>query len=164
MDSAPHQRFLEQLAPHEPALWRLAGLHARGRGDREDLYQELVLQLWRSFGNFRGESSYSTFVYRVALNTALAWNRKARSLTPTLSLEDLPDTEDSRTDDSTQVRELLATAIQKLAPLDRSVIGLALEGLSYEEIASITGLSVSNVGTRLSRNKSHLRSILEDKQ
>lgn len=161
MDSPSHQRFLELLGPHEPALWRLAGVHARGLVDREDLYQELVLQLWRSFSSFRAESSYSTFLYRVALNTALAWNRKARNTSRPLSLEDLPDTEDRRAHDSSHEHERLARAIQQLAPLDRAVISLALEDLSYEEIATITGLSISNVGTRLSRSRAHLRSILE---
>lgn len=162
MEPTPHQRFLELLAPHEPALWRLTGVHARGWVDREDLYQELVLQLWRSFERFRGDSSYSTFLYRVALNTALAWNRKARNAGRPLSLDDLPDTEDRRADESSHEHERLTHAIQQLAPLDRAVISLALEDLSYEEIATITGLSISSVGTRLSRSRAHLRSSLED--
>lgn len=162
MEPPHHQRFLELLAPHEPALWRLAGVHARGGGDREDLYQELVLQLWRSFERFRGESSYSTFLYRVALNTALAWSRKARNTSRPVSLEVLPDTEDRRAHESSDAYERLTRAIQQLTPLDRAVVSLALEDLSYEEIATITGLSISNVGTRLSRSRAHLRSILED--
>ena len=115
-----------------------------------DLYQEMLLQLWLSIPYFRGQCKDSTWIYRVALNTAVTWRRKERKHTG-VPLETEPP---ARCADE-RLEELYA-AIRQLKPIDRTLMLLHLDGYSYQEIAEITGLSTSNVGVRLLRCKDRL--------
>lgn len=154
------QRFLQALRPHRGAIAKVAALYARGAADREDLEAEVVLQLWRSFEGFRGEAAFSTFLYRVALNTALMWARRAGS-GPRVDGDVRPEelgAEAAERDDE-DVRRLYA-AIRALPPVDRALVLLALEGRSHREIAEVTGLTTDNVGVRLSRCRARLRERL----
>ena len=156
-DQDRQQRFLEALRPHRGALRKVANLYARDAADREDLEAEVVLQLWRSFEGFRGDAAFSTFLYRVALNTALMWSRRAGSgprVDREVAVEELGTVADERDDED--VRRLYA-AIRALRPVDRALVLLALEGRSHREIAEVTGLSTDNVGVRLSRCRARLR-------
>lgn len=121
--------------------------------DRADLLQEMLLQLWRSIPQFKGHCKESTWVYRVAFYTALQWNRKNRChRTEPLDEGQLAATaspEDPRL-------EQIYRAIRQLKTIDRTLVLLALEQHSYQEISEITGLTVSNVGVRLKRAKDSL--------
>lgn len=153
--------FLTHVRPHQGTIRRMAALYARGGSERDDLVAEILLQLWRSFERFRGEASFSTFLYRVALNTALLWTRRRASapqVDERVAVEDLGRTP-TRSFDDEDVRRLYA-AIRELAPLDRALVLLALDENSHREIAAITGLSVDNVGVRLSRSRARLRKSL----
>lgn len=157
-DPRRQDRFLELVRPHHGALRKVAALYAHDAGDREDLLAEITLQLWSSFERFRGEAAFSTFLYRVALNTALLWARRAASgprLDASVAVEQLGDDERSGADDE-DVRRLYA-AIRELKPIDRALVLLALEERSHGEIAEVTGLSTENVGVRLSRSRARLR-------
>ena len=117
----------------------------------EDLHQEILLQLWRGLASFRGDSAPGTWLYRVALNTALTWRRRAGrdaradSASGRLSAE----TAGAQRSEAAILEELLAS----LGPMDRSVLLLYLEGLSYQEIGAVTGLSAGAVGVRIHRIK-----------
>lgn len=162
-DDADRQaRFLSLVDGYQGALRKLVACHAAGTADREDLFQEILLQLWRAFDSFRGEAAFSTFLYRVALNTALMGRRQRQRRAPSgdeTPVDSLPAPTGSSPDDD-EVEQLYA-AIRGLGALDRAVLLLVLEERSHAEIAAITGLSVGNVGVRLVRARRRLRRMLE---
>jgi RNA polymerase sigma-70 factor (ECF subfamily) len=129
--------------------------------DREDVFQEMMFQLWRSFPAFKSKSKFSTWMYRVCMNTALTFRKRQRPAT-----ERLEDThyQISQTEDSGQERmQVVFAAIATLPQLDKAIITLYLDELSYEEIAEITGLSRSNVSVRIFRIKQQLEKIVRTK-
>ena len=133
--------------------------------DREDLFQEIVLQLWKSYPDFQGKSKISTWIYRIALNTIFTRKRKEKTLPIRELLSDnfreIPDPADdhqARLEESTRA---LYEAIQQLSETDRAVILLYLEEHSYEEISTILEMSKTNVSTRINRIKSKLEKLLK---
>jgi RNA polymerase sigma factor (sigma-70 family) len=152
-------------------IYRMCCAYERDREDRQDLFQMIFLNIWKGLKSFRGESTLETWVYRVAVNTALVHARRQRRIRSTmLPLEnfdfvraaDEPDP-GSELAEKEQVRRLYK-AINALPALNRVIVSLALEGLRYQDIASITGLSADNVGVRLNRIKKELADSLEDKR
>ncbi len=158
------QHFVELIEKHQAILHRIGSVYANHPQDRQDLFQEMVLQLWRSFSSFRGQSSFTTWMYRVALNTALLQRRKA-SRRPDLTqggetqIASIPAAANPQQDGV----DLLHHCIRELPTLDRAIVLLHLEERSYDEIAEITGLSKGNVSVRLVRLKERLRSLLVEK-
>jgi len=131
-----------------------------GQADREDLFQEIIYKVLRSFGKFRHESSFTTWLYRISVNTAITYTRqKKRSPNTSGELPDFSEPE-SGTRDEEDIRQLYR-AIDKLSRIEKGIILLYLEERSYEEIAEITGFSVSNVSVRIHRIKKKLKSIFE---
>lgn len=155
------------LAQHAPVLHHVTNGFAAG-ADRHDLMQELLLAMWRAVPAFRGGAQASTFVYRVVHNTALTWRRTQRnyqarllrfeSLAATELATGLGATRESR---EREALEHIYAAVRELPPLDRSLILLHLDGVSYADIGGIHGLSESNVGARLTRLKQKLTTALE---
>lgn len=156
------------LRDHAGILHHVANAFATG-ADRHDLMQELMLALWRAIPAFRAASLPSTFIYRVTHNAALTWKRAERGYRRRLEtfeeLQTAPietaDTSDA--DAPTEELELLYSAIRALEPLDRSLVLLQLDSVSYAQIADIHGLSESNVGVRLNRIKQKLTAIIQEK-
>lgn len=145
-----HERFEEQIAAHRRLLLKVGHLYARTPDDRDDLVQEIALQLWRAFPRFDARLRFSTWMYRVALNVAISWSRaegvRARHVEAADDrVLDIPAPEPS--EDARRLEE----AVRALAPLDRALVVLHLEGHTHAEIAEVLGLGASNVGTRLSR-------------
>jgi RNA polymerase sigma-70 factor (ECF subfamily) len=157
-DSERDRIFGEWLAGHKGILFKVVHAYAFEHADRQDLFQEVAVQVWRSVDAFRGESAVPTWMYRVALNTALAWTRKEgrhrRGKEQIEVAEGLLTTESSAKADPRL--EWLYQQIAQLKEVDRSVALLLLDGFSYKEIAGITGLTESNVGVRINRIKSAL--------
>ena len=153
-------RFLDLVHAHQGVLRRIAALYARAPGDRQDLVQDMTLALWRSFDSFRGESAFSTFLYRVALNTAVTRVRRA-GRRPVIDgerpVEDVPARTDERDDEEI---ERLYAAIRQLGPVDRAITLMVLDERGREEIAQVTGLSAANVRVRLARARERLRKAL----
>lgn len=128
--------------------------------DREDLMQEMVYQLWRSYPRFDGRSKFSTWMYSVCLNTAITYRRKIRHRPESLSTSHYQiadEAPDSREDSIAQLYE----AIRTLSSINKAIVLLYLEEMSYEEIAALTGLSKSNVGIRLVRIRKELEAKLK---
>ena len=150
--------FSEWLASHKGILFKVVHAYALEHADRQDLFQEVVLQVWHSVDAFRGESSVPTWMYRVALNTAIAWTRKEdrhqRGKQPLEVVEGLLTTASSAGPDPRV--EWLYQQIAQLTDVDRSVALLLLDGFSYKEIAAIVGITDSNVGVKINRIKSAL--------
>lgn len=157
-DNQRDRIFNEWLAGHKGILFKVVHAYAFEHADRQDLFQEIAIQVWRSVEAFRGESSVPTWMYRVALNTAIAWTRKEdrhqRGKEPLEGAECLLTTETSAKLDPRL--EWLYQQIAQLKDVDRSVALLLLDGFSYREIAGITGLTESNVGVKINRIKSAL--------
>jgi len=158
------QKFVELIEKHQGILHRICSIYAIQAQDRQDLFQDMVLELWRSFTSFREQSSFTTWMYRVALNTALLQKRRA-SRRPDLTrggeaeIASVPVGATVPNDGL----ELLRNCIRELPTLDRAIVLLHLEGRNYDEIAEITGLSRSNVSVRLVRLKERLRRMIEEK-
>lgn len=152
------------MRDHAAILYRVAAGFAAG-ADRGDLMQELLIALWKAIPAFRGDAQPATFVYRVSHNAAMAWKRSARRHERALvDPETLGRMAAPAGPDDAQ-RELLEgvyARIRELPELDRSLVLLSLDGLSYREMAAIHGLSESNVGARLSRSKARLVQQLKE--
>lgn len=146
------------LASHKGILFKVVHAYAFEHADRQDLFQEIALQVWQSVDAFRGESSVRTWIFRVALNTAIAWTRKEdrhrRGRQPFEGWEGVLTT--SPSDRRDPRLEWLYHQIAQLKEVDRSVALLLLDGFSYKEIAAIVGISESNVGVKINRIKSAL--------
>lgn len=157
------QAFLEFLNRCQDVLRRVSRAYADSPEDREDLFQEMVYQLWRSYPSFRGESSPGTWVYRVALNTAISALRRKTRVEAPIALDEAkePGAPAARDGGSRQV-DLLYELIRKLNQVDRALVLLYLEEMSYKEIAGILGMSESQVGTRLSRIRVRLQSLARE--
>jgi RNA polymerase sigma-70 factor (ECF subfamily) len=146
-----HQRFEAIVAANHRRLMAIARSYARGEEGR-DLYQEILLQLWRGFERFEGRSHVNTWVYRVALNTAITWKRRAR---PQVVRESEANQASEATVDPNPLDEIaiLEEFIGSLDGIDRAVFLLYLEDLRYAEIASITGLTENHIGVKINRLK-----------
>ena len=163
-DSERDRIFGDWLASHKGILFKVVHAYAFEHADRQDLFQEVILQVWHSVDAFRGESSVPTWLYRVALNTAIAWTRKEgrhqRGKQPLEGVEGLLTTASSERADPRV--EWLYQQIAQLRDVDRSVALLMLDGFSYKEIASIVGITENNVGVKINRIKSALAGRAEE--
>ncbi len=158
-----HQReqedFLRLIGENEPLIKKICGVYGCTADDRMDLFQEIVLQLWKSFRSFRSDSKVSTWIYKVALNTAISYRRsEKRHLTMDRKLPEIPVTDDTGTRE--QVR-ILNSVMLRLPAIDKALIFLHLEGYSYAEIAGLSGLSETNVATKISRIRKRLATEIE---
>ena len=158
------ERFDDWTREHAAILHHVANGFAEG-ADRQDLMQELLLAVWKAIPAFRGESQVTSFLFRVTHNTALTWRRtrhnyqrrveRFEALTPSAPTDAPPDRS------GVQLEQLYA-AIRQLPPVDRSLMLLSLDGLSYREMAGVHGLTESNVGVRLNRARQKLTESLKN--
>jgi RNA polymerase sigma-70 factor (ECF subfamily) len=161
-DDAQESQFKQWLADHVGSVLKIARAYTVTPEDAQDLVQEILLQVWRSFPQFEGRSSPATWFYRVALNTALGWkrneHRRRTHHCPIVELDDPPAAGSDSAEQAAQ-RELLErlyAAIRRLPATDAALILLHLEELSYAEIAEVLGISESNVGVKLTRTRQRL--------
>ena len=152
--------YTVSILPFSGIIIKICRAYTNSQEDFEDYYQEVCLQIWKSKDNFKGQSEWSTWIYRISLNVCLTLLKKNKKTQHTSS-EYIPDVviEDSRvfTDESLN---LLYSAIKQLSELDRGVIMLYLEEKSYQEIADIIGTNANNIGVRITRIKEKLKKIL----
>ncbi|MEJ0031571.1 MAG: RNA polymerase sigma factor [Bacteroidota bacterium] len=153
------RQFSEQISNHLGILHKICRTYKKDPDDRDDLFQEIVFNAWKSFPRFEGRSKFSTWLYRVALNTALYQNRKDHFFGKKIDVEILNNISVDVKEDNT---DLLWMAINKLDELEKSIVVLYLEELPYKEISEITGLSENNVAVKLNRIKSKMKKILQD--
>ncbi|GHT11465.1 DNA-directed RNA polymerase sigma-70 factor [Bacteroidia bacterium] len=150
--------FIRMVRVNEKIIYKVCSFYVSENFPMEDLYQETVSNLWKAFPKFRNESSHSTWIYKIALNTCISGMRKENKHYQKVSLsfsEDIAFEPDSMEED---IRELYRL-IYQLKTLERAIILLWLEEKSYSEIAEITGLSLSNVATKLKRIKEKLKTM-----
>lgn len=145
---------------HMAIIYKICNLYADGE-DRNDLKQEIIYQLWKSYPSYRGEAKFQSWMYRVALNTAMLGLRAQKVKYTGLSEHEINVSEDlhEKQDEEYRVKQLYKQ-ISKLKDLDKTIIFLYLEQCSYDEIAEITGISKKNVSVRLTRIREKLRAQL----
>ena len=152
------QKFISLIKQYERVIYNVCTFYVSETSPLEDLYQEILLNLWKAFPNFRNESQTSTWIYRIALNTCISdlrRNSKFRQNLPLSFSEQIIFEQDTK---SIEIQELYSL-IYKLNKIERSIILLWLEEKSYQEIADVTGFSVANVATRLKRTKEKLKNM-----
>ncbi len=166
MEEREQKRIFEEwLARHKGVLFKVVHAYGFTPHDRDDLFQEITAQVWNSVPRFRGESNVTTWLYRVALNSALAWSRKERrhrDRTESLETNEPALRETARAKDPRL--GWLYEQIARLDHVDRSLTLLMLDGLSYREMADTLGISESHVGVKINRIKNHLKSLTKEEQ
>jgi RNA polymerase sigma-70 factor (ECF subfamily) len=151
--------FTELIEQNRGIVFKVIRLYVRHEEDERDLFQEILFQAWRSFPNFKGQSKFSTWLYRVALNTVLTFKRRPQLVTPHENLSDLKISSGEK--NQQEETEALYLAIRELNEIDRMIISLHLDGYENEEIADISGLTKNNVAVRLHRTKETLTKKLK---
>jgi len=150
--------FMELIKQNERLIHKVCNLYiVNNREDYKDLYQEIILQTWIAFPKFQNAAKVSTWLYRIALNTAISYKRSNKTGFTEIPFDDSFMLVADITHDSNDEYLLLWELIRQLPQLEKALVLLYLENNSYEEIAAIMGLTVTNIGTRLGRIKEKLR-------
>ena len=152
-------KFAEMVREHKGTIFTVCFMFSKDQDEVNDLFQEVLINLWKGIGNFKGESDIKTWIYRVSLNTCISFERKKKR--DTLPLDMDVNLYEERDDDTRQIK-MLYNRINKLGFFDRAIVLLWLENLSYDEIAAITGITVKNVSVRLFRIKEQLKKMSND--
>jgi len=169
LNPAPdEQRFLDLINGNRPRILRVCRVYAWNSADQDDLYQEILSQIWRGLPGLKEKQFANTWLYRVAINTAISFVRKRASRSDrvvhfehadlTRTIESQQTTEESNDDRITS----LYNAIYKLNPIEKALVTLFLEDLTYEQIAEATGISANNVGVMLHRAKKKLSDLMTE--
>ena len=151
------REFTQLVHEQKSTIYTVCYMFARDKDEAADLFQDVLINLWKAIGKFRNDSEISTWVYRVSLNTCISADRKKRKM-PTTRLDMNIDLFDDDDTDSRQI-QVLRQRIQRLQPLDRAIVLLWLESLSYQEIADIVGLTPKNISVRLTRIRLQLKQM-----
>jgi RNA polymerase sigma factor (sigma-70 family) len=153
--------FLSLLKASQGIIYKLAGLYAADAEEKKDLCQEIICQAWKGWPTFRRESKFSTWIYKISLNTILTQKRRKKIIDYRDDLEPIASAVEQNTVQAENSRRL-QKAIRKLAETDRALISLHLDGYENGEIAEILGITNNNVGVKLHRIKNQLAKILND--
>ena len=154
--------FTKLVNDHRALIFKVCNLYCANPDSRADLFQEVVLQLWKSFPSFRRKSAGSTWIYRIALNTAIS-NFRKESRKPDhrpVGLEQF-DIPDMNAVDDLERTSALTLAITQLTEIEKAIIMLYLDEKSYDEISEIIGITVTNVGVRINRIKAKLSKLIK---
>lgn len=147
------KEFLAKLKEYQGIIYKLVHLYADTAEDKKDFYQEIVLQAWKSYPDFRGDSKFSTWLYKLCLHTLLTLKRKEHRLQYS---HDLHQYESHLTINPDDEKEMLYKGIRSLQEIDKALISLHLDGYGNQEISEIMGMSANLVGVRLHRTKQQL--------
>ena len=158
MITPDQERFQNLMEEHKKILYKVCHSYCKNPGDRDDLAQEIIVQLWRSFRAFDQRVRFSTWMYRIALNVAISFYRResvrTRHVVP--GSDHLLEAIDETANRSEEV-QVLYEWIEGLGPLNKALVILYLDGNNYQEIADVLGISPTNVATKISRLKETLR-------
>ncbi len=156
------QQFVHSITEHQAIIHNVCRVYRDTPEDREDLFQEIVYQLWKAFPAFQQRSAITTWMYRIALSTAMAKYRKKSSAVRTTSLDSI-EVEVASSPQTHPKHEVLHRAIATLSAAEKAIMALYLDDYRYEEIANITGMSTNHVGVKLHRIKERLTHQLNPK-
>lgn len=156
-------RFLQLMNEHRNMLFKICRIYEDDTDDRNDLLQEMTLQLWLAFDSFRGESKFSSWMYRVALNTAIVFFKKQKRRPDNAQLPNEFDAADESSNAGEKENELAVfyKAVQQLNKVEKALVYLYMENQPYEEIAASLGITEGNVRVRINRIKNKLKEIIK---
>ena len=162
MPEATEQEFLSLVNANKGIIHKITKMYMDTSEDQKDLFQEIVLQLWKAYPGFKGNSKFSTWMYRVALNTALVFLRKESRKVGQTELDENIDVADSGDNEEKEERLIiLYKAVQELNKIEKALIFLFLENQSHREIAQNLGITEGNARVKLNRTKEKLQSIIK---
>ncbi len=153
MPTSNENEFVRLIQQHSGIIYKIINLYIDDEEDKRDLHQEILLQAWKSYQRFKGDSSFATWLYKVSLNTVLTFNKKAKKHSELKT--DAPLSAQHSTDKKDQ-SELLYYLVRQLQEVDRMIMTLHLEGYKNQEIADITGLKVNHINVKLHRLKNQI--------
>lgn len=155
------EEFIKLISEHQDLIRKVAAIYYRNKADQEDAFQEILVSLWQAYPTFRGESKFSTWLYRVALNTVISGFRKASNKVHK-NQSDIHITDEllgpSKEDLSEEI-DCLYQAIEHLSDIEKAIIMLYMEEKTYDDIADIMGMTRTNVGVKINRIKKKLKKI-----
>ncbi|CAA9195374.1 RNA polymerase sigma factor [Flavobacterium bizetiae] len=157
------QEFLKRIESHKGILYKVSKMYMDNHDDQQDLFQEIVCQLWKSYDSFRNESQFSTWMYRVAVNTAIVFLKKEKRKVDRYEIasENIKDDEGDSHIKESQIDHFYK-AVQKLEKIDKAIIFYQLEGFSHKEIGENLGISEGNARVKLNRAKEKLKEIIKN--
>ena len=156
------KEFLEKIEKHKGMIFKISKMYLENQEDREDLFQEIILQLWKSYQAFEGKSQFSTWLYRVSLNTAITFLKRDKKRTDKNELHENIDIEDEQNTDKELQTEFLYKAVQELKPIEKALIFLFLEGQNHKQISENMGITEVNARVKLNRTKEKLQQIIKN--
>ena len=152
------QEFVVLMQEHQALLYKICRVYATHETDREDLYQEMIVQLWKSYPTFRGDAKFTTWMYRIALNTAISTIRKKNRSIAVIYPEEIPrEAADEKDNSQEEKLNALYAAVAQLSELERAIVTLYLEDKSYDEMEEILGISNGALRVKMNRIKEKLR-------
>lgn len=154
--SEQEQLFTQTISKYKGTIYNVCYMFSKDQEEVSDLFQEVLINLWKGFGQFEGRSDMKTWVYRISLNTCITIDRKKKRSKAELDMDMNLFTD---TDEDTLQVDMLHRRISQLKPFDRAIVLLWLEDISYDEIGAIVGISAKNVSVRLVRIREHLKKM-----
>ncbi|MEG2101555.1 MULTISPECIES: RNA polymerase sigma factor [Flavobacterium] len=157
------QEFLNRIESHKGILYKVSKMYMDNHDDQQDLFQEIICQLWKSYDSFRNESQFSTWMYRVAVNTAIVFLKKEKRKVDKYEIasENIKEDEGDSHIKESQIDHFYK-AVQKLEKIDKAIIFYQLEGFSHKEIGENLGISEGNARVKLNRAKEKLKEIIKN--
>ena len=157
------QEFLNRIENHKGILYKVSKMYMDNPDDQQDLFQEIICQLWKSYDTFRNESQFSTWMYRVAVNTAIVFLKKEKRKVDKYEIasENIKEDEGDSHIKESQLDHFYK-AVQKLEKIDKAIIFYQLEGFSHKEIGENLGISEGNARVKLNRAKEKLKEIIKN--
>jgi RNA polymerase sigma factor (sigma-70 family) len=159
---AKEQEFLTHIQKHKGILYKVSKMYMDNTYDQQDLFQEIIFQLWKAYDSFRNESQFSTWMYRVAINTSIVFLKKEKRKVDKYELSSTNIREEESDSDIKEAQlNHFYKAVQKLDKIDKAIIFYQLEGLSHKETAENLGISEVNARVKLNRAKEKLKEIIK---
>ena len=157
------REFSDLIKDNQGLIIKISRMYTHSQEDEKDLFQEIVLQLWRSYGSFKGNSKITTWMYRIALNTAITLFRKKSRSIKTHELQDFHYKKETEEDDSEQAQQIstLYSIIKMLPDTERAIVMMYLDDLPYKEIAANLGITEGNARVKMNRLKKTLKELME---
>ncbi|GAA4762601.1 MULTISPECIES: RNA polymerase sigma factor [Flavobacterium] len=156
------KEFLSRIETHKGILYKVSKMYMDNRDDQDDLFQEIICQLWKAYDTFKGESQFSTWMYRVAINTSIVFLKKEKRKVDKYEIasENIKEDESDSHIKESQLDHFYR-AVQKLEKIDKAIIFYQLEGFSHKEIGENLGISEGNARVKLNRAKEKLKEIIK---
>jgi RNA polymerase sigma-70 factor (ECF subfamily) len=156
--TSTEKEFIQLINQHQKIIHKVCNLYLTWQEDKEDLFQEITLQAWKAYSQFRGDAKFSTWLYRVSLNTAITFFRKDKKNAFIASVSEIPDLVHMGDKDPIEEKtKAMYAAIANLSKIDKAIVMLYLEDYSYAEISDIIGITANNIAVKMNRIKVKLR-------